>query len=82
MRAEGWSTYIWGPKSKAWLRLPNTTLIGKFETKTSARATFAAARRNTMAAGYRVKVEKFIIVEFLAWTANSDVKVRTHRRPR
>lgn len=73
--AQGWAVYMWGPTSKKWLRLPNTTLFGSFNNKDAAKKAFDAAATNTRSKNFKVVVEKYILVEVSDWMASSDVKI-------
>lgn len=73
--ARGWAAFKWGPQSKKWLRLPNTTLIGEFADLDAAKAAFGAVKPATeVALGASITVEKFILVAYGAYSLNSDDK--------
>ena len=73
--ARGWAVYKWGPQSKKWFRLPNTTLVGEFTDFDTAKAAFDAVKPATEAAlGVTVTVEKYILVAYGPHRFNSDDK--------
>lgn len=72
----GWQRWIWGPKNKKWLKLPNTTLIGEFENGEAAKAAFdQSVAATTKSLGRQVIVEKYLIAVYHSAQYNSDEKI-------
>lgn len=71
----GWSRWAWGPTSNKWCRLPNTFLIGTFDTKEKAKQAFdAAVSATSNELDVKVTVEKFFIAAYSNEVFNSDDK--------
>jgi hypothetical protein len=69
----GWSCWIKGGDSKQWYRLPNTTLVGDFESRDAAVAALKAAQSEAAAEiGHQFKMPKWIVAEKNGSQFNSD----------
>lgn len=72
-RKNNWNYWILS-SANVWYRLPNTTLVGNFQTMDAAEKAFEATRVATAkVVGKAVTIEKFIIAEYGAARFNSDV---------
>lgn len=71
VEAAGWSVWKLAP-SGLYYHLPNTTLTGVFKDIDAAKTAFQSAWRKTKAKGYKVNVEKWIVVEYSGAVYNSD----------
>ncbi|MGO4441639.1 hypothetical protein [Rhizobium sp. RAF56] len=69
----GWSTWIWEPNLSKWYQLPNTTLIGEFETSDTAKAAFDKAVAATKLTVPDLLLEKYFITDYGLAIFNSDV---------
>ncbi|MCJ2105363.1 hypothetical protein MKK70_08200 [Methylobacterium sp. E-041] len=73
--AEGLGWHAWSLSGRnVWYKLPNTTLRGEFNTLSSAVAAFKKVWTATRNRGYRVTIEKWIVVECVAASYDSDVQ--------
>ncbi|EHP93429.1 hypothetical protein MetexDRAFT_1650 [Methylorubrum extorquens DSM 13060] len=71
VESAGWTVWKLAPNG-LYYHLPNTTLTGVFRDIDTARSAFQSAWGKTKSKGYKVIVEKWIIVEYNAATYNSD----------
>ncbi|MFU0503642.1 hypothetical protein [Pseudaminobacter sp. NGMCC 1.201702] len=72
----GWSRWIWGPQSKKWFRRPNTTLVGVFADRDTAKRAFDdAVAATSQEIGRKVTVEKFILASYSGELFNSGDRV-------
>ncbi|TAV48428.1 hypothetical protein ELI30_09005 [Rhizobium leguminosarum] len=73
---KGWSAFMWGPQAQQWFHLPNTTLVGQFQSRQAAVQAFHATTAATAAAiKIPVTVEKFLIAGYHDAEFNSDVRL-------
>jgi hypothetical protein len=71
-RVFGWNYWILSDNS-IWYRLPNTTLVGTFETMAAAEQALQATRTATQTdLGVAVTMEKWIIAQYTPARFNSD----------
>lgn len=70
----GWGDWIKASNGTTY-KLPNTTLVGQFPTKADAQNAFFQAASLTVAQGYTVVVEKWIIAAADSNIFNSDVTI-------
>lgn len=70
----GWKPWAWIESSKKWYRLPNTTLVGHFETRALAEAAFDKAIAAATEAGKTVIVEKYFFAVYTEALLNSNDK--------
>jgi exonuclease I len=72
-RKRGWNYWVLS-SSNTWYRLPNTTLVGNFDSMSAAEKALEDTRVATAAAiGRAVTMEKWIIVGYSQSRFNSDV---------
>jgi len=68
----GWSLWVLASNDK-WYRLPNTTLVGEFDTHDAAVAAFKAIKATAEAElGASITVEKWFVAAYTTNTFNSD----------
>lgn len=70
--AFGWSVWIYAPATSTWYRLPNTTLLGEFPSRESAKQAFDGAVETTRASIGKCKVTKYFVAGYDGATFNSD----------
>ena len=72
----GWETTVTDTAGKIW-RLPNTTLIGTFQTKTDALTAFKAIETATnKALNTKIVIEKYFYAKYTEGTVKSDEEVK------
>jgi hypothetical protein len=76
-RSFGWNYWILSTTNNTWYRLPNTTLVGQFETMDTAVTALEATRVATQhEMGRIVNMDKWIVTQFLDGRFNSDDQQR------
>lgn len=74
-KQHGWEPWILA-RDNIWYRLPNTTLVGQFDSQELAVAAFKAIRPDAeKALGVSIVVEKWFVAKYVGANFNSDEKV-------
>lgn len=73
---KGWFPWVWSGTYQKWYRLPNTTLIGEFETRAKAVEALKAAHSKAQSVIRRpFKMSKWIVANYTAASFSSDETV-------
>lgn len=73
----GWSRWFWLASERHFYRLPNTTLVGDFNSRDEADKAFdEAVAATAKAIGVKVNVEKYFLTNYSGALIASDNKVK------